>query len=219
MGYPSIKLVIADDHPVVLHGIASLLRSEPDFEVVAACENGVAALKAILKHAPDIALLDLKMPRLSGLEVFARIRAEGLSTKTVFLTATITDRRVLAAITKQAGGLVLKETAADALVGCLRAVAAGRRWIAPEVFEAALNDSEQHFAELSPLLQSLSSRERQVMELVADGLSNKEVAQKLALTEGTVKIHLHSIYHKTGISNRTILAALALRVQTGPRLM
>ena len=211
--HPLITLVVADDHPVVLHGIVSLLSIEPDFSVLAACPDGVAALEAIRRHVPDIALLDLKMPRLSGLEVLARVTKEGLPTKTVFLTATTSDRHVLTAITRRARGLLLKETAPDTLVGCLRTVAAGRRWIPPEVMQEALSGAEQRFAELTPVLQSLTLRERQVMDLVADGLSNKEVAQQLALTEGTVKIHLHSIFHKTGISNRTTLAALALHLQ------
>jgi two-component system nitrate/nitrite response regulator NarL len=213
INHTSITVIVADDHPVVLHGLVSLLSIEPGFRVLAACPDGATALEAIRKHVPDIALLDIKMPRLSGLEVLARISKEGLPTKTVFLTATASDRHVLAAITRRAPGLLLKETAADALVECLRTVAAGRRWIPPEVMQTALSDELQRLAVLTPVLRSLTSRERQVMDLVADGLCNKEVAQQLALTEGTVKIHLHSIFQKTGISNRTTLAAVALRLQ------
>jgi DNA-binding NarL/FixJ family response regulator len=205
-----ITLIVADDHPIVLHGLVALLNSEPDFQVLGTCQDGMAALEAIRKHHPDIAILDLRMPMLSGLEVLARVIEEGLPTKTVFLTATANDRRVLNVITRHAQGLVMKETAADALVECLRAVTAGRRWIPAEVIQTALGSEVQR---LTPVLKSLSSRELDVVNLVADGLSNKEVARRLGLTEGTVKLHLHSIYEKTGVHNRTTLAALALRLQ------
>ena len=205
-----IKIIIADDHPIVLRGLASLLSAEPDFTLAATCQDGIAALEAIRTHLPDIAILDLRMPGLSGLEVLAYVIEEGLPTKTVFLTATTTDRHVLVAITRRAHGLLMKENASDELVACLRAVSAGKRWIAPEIIKAALNGETGFLAEVAPALRSLSTREREVMDLVAGGLSNKEVAAKLNLTEGTVKIHLHSIFNKTGVANRTALAALAL---------
>jgi DNA-binding NarL/FixJ family response regulator len=208
-----IKVIIADDHPIVSHGLVSLLSGEPDFTVVATCADGVSALEAIRTHRPDIAILDFRMPGLSGLEVLAHVIKEGLPTKSIFLTATANDRHVIAAITRRAHGLLLKENAPDDLVACLRAVSAGKRWIAAEVIQAALG-GEILFPADMPTLPSLSTREREVMDLVAAGFSNKEVATKLSLTEGTVKLHLHSIYEKTGVTNRTALAALTLRLQS-----
>lgn len=211
---PSLKrVVVADDHPVVLHGLAALLNMQPDFKVVAACLDGDAALEAIREHVPEIALLDCKMPKRSGLEVLADVTEQGLPTKIVFLTATANDSHALAAITRRAHGLLLKDAAPDRLVECLRAVSAGRRWIPPEVIEAALRRENHRTAHLLPIVESLSPREREVMKLVADGLSNKEIAEHLDMAEGTVKIHLHSIYNKAGVHNRTSLAALAYRVE------
>jgi two-component system nitrate/nitrite response regulator NarL len=208
-----IKVIIAEDHPIVLHGLASLLKAEPDFQVLAACSNGDAAFEAILKHVPDIALLDIKMPGRSGVEVMSAVVEQGLSTKVVFITATASDHDVLTAIEQRSHGLVLKEEAVDVLVACLRAVHCGRRWISRDVIEAAMQRVNLRLTERSSL-QRLSTRERMITTLVADGLSNKEVARRLDITEGTVKLHLHNIYEKTGVRNRTSLAVLALHIES-----
>ena len=207
-----ITVIVADDHPIVLHGLASLLKAESDFEVLAACSDGDAALEAILKHFPDIALLDIKMPGRSGVEVMSAVVEQGLSTKVILLTATASDRNVLTAIKRRAHGFVLKEEAVDVLVACLRAVKCGRRWISRDVLEAATQRVNLDLTKTSSL-ECLSPRERMIATLVADGLSNKEVARRLGITEGTVKLHLHNIYEKTGVSNRTSLAVLALHIE------
>jgi DNA-binding NarL/FixJ family response regulator len=207
------KIVIADDHPIVLKGVEALLSAEPKFQVLAACAEGLEALRAIQQYQPDIAVLDIKMPGLSGLDILNEVEKSGLSTKIIFLTATVNDQSILEAITRRAHGLLLKESASDALLDCLLAVAEGRRWIPREIIQAALDGGDECLAEPAVILKGLSSREKQVVDLIAAGFSNKETAQHLNLTEGTVKLHLHNIFKKTGAKNRTTLAALTLRLQ------
>ena len=206
----SISIVVADDHPVVLHGLADVLRSNPDMNVVAACSDGATALEAIRKWSPNVAVLDIAMPVLSGLDVLASITADGLATKVVILTATASDAQLLHAIAAGAQGIVLKEEAITELVQCIRTVAEGRPWLPSDLVNAALERETGRRSESQRLTQTLTSRERQIMLLVAEGLSNKAVGRQLELSEGTVKIHLHNIYQKLQVNNRTTLAALAI---------
>ena len=133
----TITIVVADDHPAVLHGITEILASNPDIRVVAACGDGAAALQAIRQFAPTVAVLDFLMPDLNGLEVLEGISADRSATKVVLLTASATDRQLLAAVAGGAKGIVLKEAALAELVECVRRVAAGDHWLPPDV-EAAL---------------------------------------------------------------------------------
>jgi len=209
-----LRILIADDHPIVLRGLVNVFESQPDFLVVAACQDGLAALTAIRNHVPDIAILDFRMPKLSGLEVLEKISAEELPTKIAFLTASASADYVLAAITRRAHAIMLKDLPADDVVNCIRSIAVGRRWVAPEIIQAAIRGEEQHLGELTKMIQNLTSKEREVMRLVSEGLSNKEIGQLMGLEEGTIKTHLHHVYEKTGLKNRTLLTALTLRLGT-----
>jgi DNA-binding NarL/FixJ family response regulator len=213
-----ISVVIADDHPVVLRGIVALLDTEPDIRVVAECSDGEAAFESVRRLDPDIALLDFRMPKLNGLEVLAKITENNLRTRVVFLTASASDGHLLAAITQRVHGLVLKESAAENMIKCLREVVGGRRSIPDELLQRALKASEGDETKAAPSLLALTARENLVLRLAVDGLSNKEIARKLGTTEGTVKVHLHNIYEKTGVKNRTALAALAWRFGRGPNV-
>ena len=206
----SISIVVADDHPVVLHGLADLLRANSDMNVVALCSDGATALEAIRERSPNVAVLDILMPGLTGLDVLARIVADGLATKVVFLTATASDAQLVRAVSDGAQGIVLKEEALSELVQCIRAVAEGRVWLPLAVINAALEREQKRKSTSQILTQLLTIRERQVVLLIADGLSNKEVGRRLQLSEGTVKIHLHNIYQKLQVNNRTALAGLAI---------
>jgi two-component system nitrate/nitrite response regulator NarL len=150
------------------------------------------------------------MPGLNGLEVLATMSAERSVTKPVFLTATATDKQLLAAVARGAKGVVLKETALDELVQCIRVVAGGREWLPPRLIDAAFERETARQSVSTHLAQSLTCREREIVLLVAEGLSNKEMCRRLGLSEGTVKIHLHNIYEKVGVNNRTALAAMAV---------
>ncbi len=206
----NVRLVIADDHPIVLEGIAKVLEAEADFDVRAKCSNGTDALYAIREHRPDVAVLDIVMPDLSGLDALARINAEGLGTKVVFLTANATDAQILSLIEQGARALLMKDTAIGELPLCIRKVAEGGRHFPGDIVSAAIERETgrrlvgEHFERV------LSTREREVVLLVAEGLPNKEVARRLNLSEGTVRIHVHNIYQKTGIGSRAALTALAL---------
>jgi DNA-binding NarL/FixJ family response regulator len=205
-----ISIVIADDHPVVLKGLQSLISAEPDMCVLATAPDGAQALATIRELRPDIAVLDISMPDLSGLDVLTAAAGEKLPTKVVVLTASARDNQIVAAVNGGARGLMLKDAAPDELVDCLRAVANGELWHPPElVAEAFARYAESGSEGRSAAMQLLTPRERQIVTLVAEGLSNKEIARALSVSEGTIKIHLHNIYKKLNVPNRTSLAAFA----------
>jgi len=203
------SIIVADDHPAVLHGVVDFLRSNVDMKVLAACPDGAGAMYAIRKLKPNVAVLDMMMPGLTGLDTLTSIAAEGHATKVVFLTATATDAQLLRAVASGAS-VVLKDEALEQLVRCIRAVATGQRWLSSALIDAALERETGRSSMNLRLTQSLTTREREVTLSVAQGLSNKEVANQLSLCEGTVKIHLHNIYKKIGVTNRSALTGLAI---------
>jgi two-component system, NarL family, nitrate/nitrite response regulator NarL len=204
-----ISIIVADDHPVVLCGVLRVLRREPDFKVLASLSEGSAALKAIRELGPDLAVLDVRMPGMDGLAILSEM-GESSATRVVLLTATATDAQIAAAIRYGARGVVLKQCAADRLVECIREVAAGRHWFPADLVNETPDRASERSAEEDRREQTLTVRERQIITLVAEGLSNKQVGRHLNLAEGTVKIHLHHIYDNIGVPNRTALAAVAL---------
>jgi len=170
-------------------------------------------IQAIWDFAPDLALLDVSMPRLTGLEVLAWISWEGLSTRVVLLTSAAENLEPIVRGARGAYGVVLKETDPEVLVQCLRQVAAGRRMLGQGLAESAPGTWQRGFSRnpsREHVLATLTGRERQIMRLVSIGLSNKEVARRLKISDGTIKVHLHNMYQKLAINNRTELAALAL---------
>ena len=208
-----ITIVVADDHPVVLHGVAGILRVQSDMNILAACSDGGSAVQAIQQLAPTVAVLDIAMPGVNGLDALSSIVESGSNTKVVFLTALATDDQILAAIANGAKGIVLKDAAFESLVDCVREVAAGKQWFPIDLVEAALRRDTEQRAESRRFVKRLTEREQQIVLLVAEGLSNKEIARRINLTEGTIKIHLHNIYDKLEVPNRTALTALAITYQ------
>jgi len=199
------KLVIADDHPVVLHGLVSFVSNEPGFEVLAGCEDGATALDAILRYTPEIALLDLRMPKMTGLEVLEKLANARLKTRVVIITAFAEDRDLLFAIRRGVHGIVMKDSVVDALLACLRTVSRGDRCLPPALVTKAL----QQMTDAVSIDQMLTSREQEVMRLATKGMSNKDMAAKLQISEGTVKLHIHHIYCKVGVNSRPALMTLA----------
>jgi two-component system nitrate/nitrite response regulator NarL len=204
------RIVLADDHPIVLSGVKSLIESDPRFALLATCSDGIAALDAIRQLRPDLVVLDIAMPGLNGLEVLERVSAENIETKVVFLTASVRDDDIAGAAALGAWGLLLKKAAADQLLECLEAVANGQRWMPPSVVDEAIKREAVRRTEAERLTRSLTPRERELVWLATEGLSNKEIARRIGVTEGTVKIHLHNVYQKLGVTNRTAMTALAL---------
>jgi two-component system nitrate/nitrite response regulator NarL len=200
-----IRLVLADDHRIILEGLEQLFRRERDFQVVATCTNGADALVAVRHHKPDVLVLDFQMPHGDGLSTLKSVRAENLHTRVVLLTATMDEDDVLDAMQAGVQGLVLKESAAVNLVNCVRRVAAGHRVLD----EAMVNRALDRMAQRQDVSNTLSARETEIVKMVAVGLRNKEIAGKLSIGEGTVKSHLHTIYEKLGVHGRVELTLYA----------
>jgi DNA-binding NarL/FixJ family response regulator len=200
----TIRIVIADDHPVVLDGLARLFGADRDFEVVASAVNGEATLRAVRKFTPDILVLDLRMPGKDGIAVLRDMRREELPTKVVLLTAVENDD-LFTAIELGVRGVVLKDMALRLLVDCVRVVHAGGKWIEKATANRAVDRLLQREAGMSTVTKSLTPREVQIARMVADGLPSKRVAGKLAITEGTAKLHLHHVYSKLNLRGRMAL--------------
>jgi DNA-binding NarL/FixJ family response regulator len=204
-----IRLVLADDHPIVLDGLESLFRLEPDFEVVARCANGEESLKAVRRHRPDVLLLDIHMPGKDGLTVLRELQREKVPTKVVLLAAALEEEDVLEALRLGVRGMVLKEQAPQTVVRCVRQVHAGEPWIETYAFGRALHTRLQREAGERETARVLTPREIEMVRMVARGLRNKEMSERLAIREGTVKIHLHHIYRKLQVESRVELILYA----------
>jgi DNA-binding NarL/FixJ family response regulator len=201
-----VSIVIGVRYPIVLHGLTTILASENDFIVVASCQDGGKCLQIIRALSPDIALLEMYMPSLNGLDILAAVSSERSSTRVVFLAAAADDQDIMMAAARGAYGAVLKESTPTGLVHCLRQVADGQRLL-PLTNCASSGKHKRATAE--GLLAMLTPRERQIMTLVSEGLSNKEIGRRLNACDGTIKVHLHNIYQKLAIGNRSALAVLA----------
>jgi DNA-binding NarL/FixJ family response regulator len=207
-----ISVVIADRHPVVLQGLTSVLRPESGFRVVASCSDGKHCIEAIRSLVPDIAILDISLPSLTGLEILTTANSEGLSTRLVFFIASVEDRELVISAAAGAYGAILKDVALEILVQSLRQVADGQRLLPLPPSDHTV-PREQGNANTENVLTVLTGRERQIMRLVSEGLSNKEIGRRLNIVDGTIKVHLHNIFQKLEISNRTVLAKLAISAQ------
>lgn len=204
-----IRVILADDHPIVLGGLDQLLAPEPDMQVIARCTSGRATLEAVRRHKPDILLLDLRMPDGDGLSVLRGLREEKLTTRAVVLSAALDEDELLEAVQLGAKGVVLKEMAPELLLECIRRVHAGGQWLDRDLVGRALDRLVVREALARKVGEVLTPREIEIVRLVASGLRNKEIGRTLSITEGTVKIHVHNIYDKLGVDSRVELAAYA----------
>jgi DNA-binding NarL/FixJ family response regulator len=197
-----MRLVLVDDHPVVLAGLDRLFTGVPGIEVVGRCQTGREAIELARSAKPDLLLLDLKLPDISGIQVLRTIREEQLPVRVVLLTAAAMADDLVAARQLGADGLLYKDLSPDQLVAEVGRAAAGKRPFPPEVAEDP---------KVRALRTTLSVRELQVVRAVAAGLRNRGIAEQLGIAEGTVKLHLHNIYEKLGIDSRLELLLLANR--------
>lgn len=196
----STRVIIADDHPIVLDGLAHLFRAEPDLELVQRCRTGDEALAGARRERPDVLVLDVRMPGRSGLAVLRALVEEKNPARVVLFSGGMTDAEMTVAMRLGAAGIVLKESAPEMLLQCVRTVAAGG---APWVDPAARPPSAAEAAE------ALTRRELDIVRMVAVGARNKKIADQLGISEGTVKMHLHTIYEKLEISGRVELSIYA----------
>lgn len=212
-GDPSIRVVLADDHPIILSGLDQLLSLEPDITVVARCANGNDALAAIARERPDVAVADLTMPRRSGMDVLRELQAMRSPVRMVLLTARIEHEQVLEALNLGVAGIVLKESAPLQILDCIRRVAAGGQWIDQVIGSRTLDGILRRQSGAAKAAAILTAREIEVVRMVARGLRNKEIADLLSITEGTVKAHLRAIFEKLGIDSRMKLIVYARETQ------
>jgi DNA-binding NarL/FixJ family response regulator len=220
---PKIRIVVADDHPIFRDGLCRLLALEEDFEVVAQAQDGRQVLDVLQQHEPDILLLDLKMPGLDGLATLQRLQIAKNKTRVIVLTASDDKNEFVQAMKLGTSGIVLKQTATELLIKSIRKVHAGEIWLDSHTTAAVIrqfvaNDEAQpsvHSLVPPPPTRErerspLSQREREIVALVAQGFKNKEMAEKMFISEQTVKNHLHNIFDKLGVSDRLELALYAI---------
>lgn len=204
-----IRIVLADDHQIVLHGLRQLFERQEDFVVVAACHDGSSAAAAVESLEPDVLVLDLRMPGQTGLDVLRALAGRHPACRRVLLTAAVRDDEVMEAVKLGVKGIVLKESPPETLLECVRTVARGGEWIDAETLTRALRSAFDRDP-AQPGNGALTPRETEIVRMVARGLRNKMIAEQLAISEGTVKVHLHNIYEKLGVDGRL---ALVLRAQ------
>jgi two-component system, NarL family, response regulator len=197
-----IRVMVADDHPVVRIGLSAIVGAQPDMAVAAEARNGREAVDLYRQHQPDVLLIDLRMPVLSGLDAVLAIRGEFPASRIIVLTTYDTDEDIVRALKAGVQGYLLKDSVGEAMLEAVRAVYAGHRRVAPEV-GTRLADRVAG-SELTP-------RELEVLKLLARGGTNKELAAALSITEGTVKGHVNNILSKLAVTDRTMAAATALQ--------
>lgn len=201
----AIRLLISDDHPVVRAGLSGMLSSEKDFEVLGEATNGSEAVDLTGRLSPDVVLMDLRMPEMDGVEAISRIKDQYPETNILVLTTYESDADVLRALEKGATGYMLKDAPREDLFEAIRAAAEGKSPLAPDVAARLVQRVRQ------PVDELLSTREIEILELVAGGASNKDIAKQLWISDTTVKSHILHIFNKLEVTDRTSAVTAALR--------
>jgi DNA-binding NarL/FixJ family response regulator len=200
-----VRVLVVDDHPVVRAGLRGMLSVKPGIEIVGEAADGVEAIEQALLLNPDVVVLDLVMPRKTGIEVLAELKARAPAICIVVLTSYANQDRVRAAVAAGAEGFVLKETRPEELVSAIRHVAAGGVWLDPSLAYGLMRQKPKEPA----VLEELTPREREVLTLLGQGLPNGDIAARLFITDSTVRVHVSNILAKLQLSNRTQAALFA----------
>lgn len=201
----SIRILVADDHPIVRDGLVAVLGTQPDFEVVGEAVDGRSTVEQVLRMRPDVVLLDVEMPGMDGVQALQQLKKLGQPARAIVFTAFDADERIVAAVRAGAQGYLLKGAPREELFTAVRVVHAGGSLLQPVVASRLL----ERFGEATPTVDKLTARELEVLALVAQGQTNKDIAERLAITQRTVKYHVSSIMGKLGAGNRTEAVALA----------
>ncbi len=197
-----IRVILADDHELVLEGLQALLQNEEDLQVVATAKNGAQLMDIVHQQQPDVVVMDLKMPHLDGFSCLQKIRQENLAVRVLVLTAFSDGESMLEALEHDADGFALKTDPPSQTIAAIRQVAHGQL-VFPRVVRQWLTERQRPGPEAE-----LSDRERTVLALVAEGLTNAQIAERLSVSESTVKFHLQNIFEKLRVTNRTEAAAV-----------
>jgi DNA-binding NarL/FixJ family response regulator len=213
----TVRILIADDHPIVRDGLKKLLLLEDDFEVVGEAGDGREVLEKVQELDPDVLLLDLRMPNLDGLSALQALQQTNKRTRVIVLTASEDKNEFVQAMKLGCSGIVLKQTAPDLIVKSIRKVNSGEIWLDSHTTAAVMRQFQTGTESVGSAQSGkgrerspLSAREREIVALVAQGYKNKEMAEKMFISEQTVKNHLHNIFDKLGVSDRLELALYAI---------
>ncbi len=206
-----IRVLIADDHPLVRDGMRTLLSTQSDLELVGEAENGAEAVKLARELQPDIILLDLVMPRMDGLEALARIKEDNPDARILVVTSFADDEKVFPAIKGGALGYFLKEASPRMLAQAIRDVHRGELWLHPTIARKVIGELDRPAQDLPPTKKPLTQRELDVLKLIARGLTNPEIAIELGIGAGTVRFHVSNILSKLHLANRTQAALYAFQ--------
>ncbi len=205
-----VRLLVADDHPVLREGLVAALNTQPDFEVIGEAGSGAEAVERVALLEPDVMLLDLEMPEMDGVEALRRIQEHKLKVRVIVFTAFDTDERILAALQAGARGYILKGASRDQIFDAVRVVHSGGSLLQPVIMTKLLRQMSQN-AESANQSTSVTPRELEVLGLLVKGLQNKEIADRLQIAERTVKFHVGSILSKLNAGNRTEAASIAVQ--------
>ena len=208
MARDRIRVLVADDHPIYREGLVRSIRDRPELELVGEAVDGRGALESIREHTPEVAVLDLRMPDLGGIEVLNAIARDDLPTRVVLLSASVESELVYRAVALGAGAYLSKEASRETILDTVAAVARGQTVLSPEIQAGLAAQIQLRETEDRPVL---TPREQEILLLTADGRSAPEVAGELHLSTATVKTHLGSLYAKLGVSDRAAAVAVAMR--------
>lgn len=211
-GSKNITIVLADDHRIVRQGLHALLKAEPDFNVIGEADDGIEALELVRKLNPDVAVLDLMMPGLSGLEVARQITKQSSRTKTVILSMYDDEGFVLEALANGASAYVLKDMGSSDLIHAVREVCNNHRYLSPPLTDRAI-DVYEKMTKTGTLdkYETLTAREREVFHLSAEGQTNSEIAERLGISVRTAETHRSKVLHKLGIHTQADLTRYAIK--------